>query len=623
MGIFSALAGRLIHIQVVERPGQTTAGRGPAPRTEIMPATRGMIVDRREEPIAKSIPVVTVIVDRKILMDANVVSFGLAYEQANLAEDWPELDAKARRHRIRLIRSELLARETEETLVRRHLAYTVGHLARPLGMKREDLLHKIESTRANWFPIARDVPDDIAERLRETVETQWIQGIEFEKSLKRWYTEAELASHIVGFTGEIEVPDEHGLKHAKVVGRYGVEATMEEFLAGRDGWRQHRRDARGLVLPGEPGSLFPPRAGLNVQLTLDMGLQTIVEEELDAGLQEFVAPRGTVILMDPANGEILALASRPNFNKNTRENILDNGLNFATQAVYEPGSTFKIVAAAAAINEGLANPMTSIFCHNGYLREGAFEIRDPYPYGYLTLEGVMAKSSNIGTYKLARQLGAKRFYDYVDRFGFGQATGIHLSLESPGRVRNSGNPTDFSRSSYGYALNVTPLQMTAAYGAIANDGKIFRPKLIKALVANDGTIVDDFPPELVSQPVQPDTARRLLKSLEKVVETGGTATRAAVPGFRVAGKTGTARRIHPRGGYYKDRHTVSFVGMMPAQAPAFVCIVVIDDPRIEGMNRYGGTIAAPIFSRIASRAASRMNLQPTEPLPAPLANSSR
>ena len=165
--------------------------------------------------------------------------------------------------------------------------------------------------------------------------------------------------------------------------------------------------------------------------------------------------------------------------------------------------------------------------------------------------------------------------------------------------------------------------MASAYCAIANDGKLLKPQIVKSLIANDGTIVDDFPPELVSQPIRPDTARRLLKSLEKVVETGGTATRAAVPGFRVAGKTGTARRIHPRGGYYKDRHTVSFVGMMPAQAPAFVCIVVIDDPRIEGMNRYGGTIAAPIFSRIASRAASRMNLQPTEPLPAPLANSSR
>jgi cell division protein FtsI/penicillin-binding protein 2 len=360
-----------------------------------------------------------------------------------------------------------------------------------------------------------------------------------------------------------------------------------------------------------------------VQLTIDMGIQAIVEEELDAGLTEFESVRGAVVLMDPKTGEILAMASRPHFDLNHKQNIAENGYNYAIQAIYEPGSTIKIVAAAGALNEGLVTPVTSIFCHNGFYQEGRVALRDDHPAGTLSFEGVLQKSNNIGTYKMARQLGAERFYDYLHRFGFGRKTGILLSGESAGMARNTGNAVDFSRACFGYATNVTPLQLTCAYAAIASDGSLRKPQIVKALIANDGTIVESYPPEVVNQVLKPKTAAQLRAALVKVVEQGGTATRAAVEGFKVAGKTGTVQKHNPKGGYLANTYIVSFVGMMPAQDPAFVCLVVVDDPRTQKVTRYGGTIAAPIFGKIATRVAAYMNLVPTEPVSPPLATAAR
>jgi cell division protein FtsI/penicillin-binding protein 2 len=618
----SVLSARLVRIQLVDRVRYAESSRKAFHRIEKLPAIRGMIVDRREEPLAKSIPVSTVFIDKNHLLDPKLAAYGLAHQEASSEPGWNELDATAQSRRIKSLRGEILVRDTAEAIVQKHLAYAVGVLARPLGMRRDELRVKIETSKGKWVPIAKELPEDVADNLRDTVDKHWLQGFEFQNSIKRWYTAPNLATHLLGFTGETEETNDEGKPETRVTGRFGVESTMEEYLAGRDGWREHCRDARGLVVPGNSASLKPPRAGLNVQLTIDMGLQAIVEEEMDACLQEFESIRGAVVLMDPKTGEILAMASRPHFDLNRRENIAENGFNFAIQAIYEPGSTFKIVPTAGVINEGLATPFTSVFCHNGNYSEGKIQVPDHHPYGSLTLEGVLIKSSNIGAYKFARQLGAKRFFEYTKNWGFGRKTGILLSGESSGIARNTGNAVDFSRASYGYALNVTPLQMACAYSAIAGDGKLLKPGIIKSLVANDGTVVETFPPEVVSQVIKPETARKMRAALEKVTETGGTATLAAVPGYKVAGKTGTAKRHNPNGrGYLANSYTVSFAGMLPAQDPAFVGIVVIDDPRTNKVSRYGGTIAAPAFGRIAARAAAYLNLPPTEPVPPPLATA--
>ncbi|MGA0846763.1 MAG: peptidoglycan D,D-transpeptidase FtsI family protein, partial [Luteolibacter sp.] len=476
----------------------------------------------------------------------------------------------------------------------------------------EELRERIEGSRGKWGPIAKDLPEDVADQLREKIDDSWIQGFEFQNSIKRWYTAPKLATHLIGFTGEIEERNDEGkLVGHRAAGRFGVERSMESFLAGRDGWREHSRDARGLVVPGKSNSLFPPRAGLNVQLTIDIGLQLIVEEELDACLEEFEAKRGSVVLMDPKSGEILAMASRPHFDLNDRRNVASHGFNFAVQGSYEPGSTFKIIAAAAALNEGLVSPRSRIFCHNGLFREGSIRVPDHHPYGDLNVVEVLAKSSNIGTYKMARQLGPDRFFNYAKRWGFGRKTDILLEGESAGICRNTGNAVDFSRASYGYAVAVTPLQMACAYSVIAGDGQLLKPRLIKSLIANDGTVVENYQREVVGTIIQPNYARQMREALAQVTKPGGTGTLAAVPGYEVAGKTGTAVKHNPNGrGYLNGRYTVSFAGMLPADDPAWVGIVVIDDPLTNKVKRYGGTIAAPTFSRISKRAAAYLNIQP-------------
>jgi len=613
----------LVQIQLVDRQRYAESSRKAYHRTEKLPAIRGMIVDRREEPLAKSIPVSTVFLDKNHLMDPKLASYGLAYQEASEEPGWNELDPVKQHRRISGLRGEILARETADVIVKKHLAYAVGVLARPLGMRKEELRDKIENSKGKWLPIAKDLPEDVADHLREEVDSHWIQGFEFENSIKRWYTAPNLATHLLGFTGEVEETDDEGKTHARILGRFGIESSMEAFLAGRDGSREHFRDARGLLVPGNSGSLKPPRAGLNVKLTIDMGIQAIVEEELDADLAEFESVRGAVVLMDPKTGEVLAMASRPHFDLNHKEDIAENGYNYAIQAIYEPGSTIKIVATSGALNEGLVTPQTSIYCSNGYYSSGQVVVKDDHPAGTLSFEGVLQHSNNCGTYSIGRQLGAKRFYDYLHRYGFGRKTGILLSGESSGIARNTGNEVDFSRACFGYASNVTPLQLACAYSAIASDGKLRKPHIVKSLIANDGTVVEDYQPEVVNDVIKPKTAEKMRLALEKVVQTGGTATRAAVPGFRVAGKTGTVQKHNPKGGYLANSYIVSFAGMMPAQDPAFVCVVVIDDPRTQKVTRYGGTIAAPAFSKIATRVAAHMNLQPTESISPPLATTAR
>lgn len=623
MAGLSVLSARLVKIQLVDRQRYAESSRKAYHRTEVLAASRGMVVDRNEEPLAKSIPVSTVFVDKNHLYDPKLAAFGLAYQEASEELGWNALDTAKRNRRINVLRGELLSREEPQVIIEKHLAHAIGILARPLGMRREELRAKIENSKGKWVPIAKDLPEDVADNLREEVDSRWIQGFEFENSIKRWYTAPNLATHLIGFTGEVEKKDEQGKSHTQVLGLFGIESSMEEFLAGRDGSREHLRDARGLVVPGKEASLKPPRAGLNVKLTLDTGIQAIVEEELDAGLAEFESTRGCVVLMDPKTGEILAMASRPHFDLNLKQNIAENGYNYAIQAIYEPGSTIKIVATAGALNEGLVSPLTSVFCHHGYFKSGAVEVKDDHPAGSLTFEGVLQKSNNIGTWSLGRQLGSKRFYEYLHRFGFGKRTGILLSGESSGIARNTGNEVDFSRACFGYASNVTPLQLACAYSAIASDGKLRKPHIVKSIIANDGTVVEEYPPEVVNDVLKPRAASQMRNALEKVVLEGGTATRAAVPGFRVAGKTGTVQKHNPKGGYLSNSYIVSFAGMMPVDQPAFVCVVVIDDPKTQKVTRYGGTVAAPVFSKIATRVASHMNLVPTEPVPPAIATASR
>ncbi len=608
----SFLSVRLIQIQLWERKKYADRARAAYDRSEVLPGLRGKIVDRHEEVLAKSIALSTVMVDAKLLSDPVVVVKALAYERASMEEGWDQLSPVDRDRRLKAERSVILEQEKPDAIVSKNLARAVSVLARPLGLRREELRARIEGPMSKgrmYFPIAKDLPEDAADQLRGLIEENHLKGFQFQNSIKRWYTSPDLATHVIGYTGEEKRVGDDGKDVFVQVGKFGVEAAMEEYLHGKDG----KWDHLNIPMPGEEGTMVPPVHGLNVRLTIDMGLQTIVEEELDAGLKEFKSERGCIVVLDPKTGELLAMVNRPHFNLIRKEGLAEGAMNYALQGVYEPGSTFKIVATSGALNEGIVAPQTQIFCHNGLFTEGKLRIPDHHPYSYLPVEGVLIKSSNIGAFKIARQLGVDRFYDYAAKFGFGQSTGILLSGESSGIVRNTNNLIDFSRASYGYALNVTPLQVASAYGAIANGGELIKPRVIHSIVAGDGTILEKFQPEIVRRVVSEKASKEMRTALGKVTQEGGTATLAQVPGFMVAGKTGTAVRI--KDGHYQSGHyTVSFAGMMPAEDPAFVCLVVVDDPLTTDVKRYGGTIAAPIFAKVAARLATQMNLTPTEPI---------
>lgn len=621
----SALSVRLIQIQLWDRKKYADRARAAYDRSEVLPGLRGKIVDRHDEVLAKSIALSTVMVDAKLLDDPVVVVRALAYEQASSEPGWAELDSKARERKLKAYRSMILGSEMPEVIVAKHLARAVGTLSRPLGLTREELHRRIEDPKRKgraYYPIYKDLPEDMADQLRELIAENHLKGFRFENHIKRWYTSPELASHVIGYTGEEMVEGPKGREVPRQVGKFGVEGAMDEYLQGRDGVWDHLN----IPMPGEEGSMIPPVHGLNVRLTLDMGAQAIVEEELDKGLKEFKSEAGSVVVLDPKTGELLAMANRPHFNLNLKDGLAEGAdFNYALQGIYEPGSTFKVIAAAGALNERLVSPSTQIDCEWGTYTIGKVTVPDHHPYGMLSVSEVLKKSSNIGAYKLGRQLGPERFFEYAENFGFGEPTGILLSAESAGIVKDTGNAVDFSRATYGYALNVTPLQVASAYGVIANGGEWVRPRVVRSIVASDGTVLERFDVESVRRVISERTARELREMLATVVEQGGTATRAAVPGFKVAGKTGTAIRMKDgkyqhayfsNGKLQPGHYTVSFAGIMPAEDPAFVCLVVVDDPLTDPdvIPRYGGTIAAPMFARIAERLATHLHLTPTEPI---------
>lgn len=605
---FSGLSLRLVQLQLVEQEEDSEAPKRVG-RRQVLPAHRGMIVDRNDEVLARNLPVASLMVDKKHLEDERLVAEALGFDRAKRLPEWQDAEEDKRRSIIRREKRRILDELEPHEIEEKHLAYAIGVLAKPLGMSRDELRQAIKGpTLPNgkelmYLTIKKDIPEDLSDRLEELVREHHIHGFTFEKSLRRWYTSPSMATHLVGFTDQNNT------------GRFGVEASLDKYLTGSDGYREEKRDAYGLLLPAHAGVFNPPKSGLNVQLTLDMGIQAIVEEELDAAMKEYQAAKACVVVLDPHTGELLAMANRPHFDLNLRENVDKFGMNFALQAIYEPGSTFKIIAASGALDRKLVTPQTSIFCHNGMYINGAVKVPDHHPYGSLTVEGVLAKSSNVGAYKMALQLGHESFFEYVKKFGFGVKTGIQMSGESRGMVRDTNNIVDFSRASYGYAVSVTPLQVASAYGVLANGGKLLKPHIVRQVVADDGKVIERYDPEVIGQAIRPETAKQMRAALRKVVDPGGTATSAAVPGYPVAGKTGTAVKHNPNGrGYLNGRYTVSFAGFMPADDPAFVCVVVVDDPQTTKVSRYGGTIAAPVFGKIAARIAAQMNLQPTEPV---------
>jgi cell division protein FtsI/penicillin-binding protein 2 len=414
----------------------------------------------------------------------------------------------------------------------------------------------------------------------------------------RVYPGNRLASHVLGFVG--------GTDHD---GKEGIEAVLDSRLTGTRGWRVTETDSRKREVVSLRHQDVAARNGLNARLTIDLGVQHIVEAELDQAMQRHQPQGITAVVVRPATGEVLAMANRPDFDPNRPgEFPAANRRNRAVTDTAEPGSTFKAVTVAGAINERLVSLESRFDCENGIFYHGGRPLRDHHPYSRLSVKEIITKSSNIGSAKVAMMLGQGHLHHYIRRFGFGERTRVSLPGEVSGTVHplKRWNKLSITRVPMGHEVATTPIQMAMMASAIANGGKLMRPMLMRQLEDEAGRVVVQYHPEAVRQVVTPETARRVTEALKTVVEPGGTARRAALEYYSVAGKTGTAQKAG-RGGYIPGKYYSSFVGFFPAEQPALCIYVALDEPT---GDYYGGLTAAPIFKAIAERSASYLGVKP-------------
>ncbi|MEW6267871.1 MAG: penicillin-binding protein [Thermodesulfobacteriota bacterium] len=487
-----------------------------------------------------------------------------------------------------------------------------AQLAAILDVPRATLDRKLDS-KAGFVWLKRHATREQAAQ----VERLHLHGVDAILEGRRVYPLGTTASHVVGTAGV----DLRGLE--------GIELRYDRWMRGQELVYRVERDGRGrsLFTQGVAAEETDERArgplaldtrleaGATLELTIDAGLQEMVERELAAGVQAANADAGTAVMLDPHTGAILALANYPWYDPNRpSEAGPDARRNRAVTDSFEPGSTLKAVLAAAAIDEGAVDADDQVFCENGKYKIGRWTINDHHPYGLLTVPEVIQYSSNIGVSKIAEKLGRERYFRYLDRFGFGHPTSVDLPGEVSGIVRplDRWAQIDLATSSFGQGISVTAMQLGAAFAAIANGGRLYQPYLLERAVDPAGRVLferDDQGPGAVGRDViRPETAREIGAMLERVVEEEkGTGKKARVPGVRVAGKTGTAQKVDSRTRRYSNERLASFIGYAPADDPLFVTLVMIDNPK--GV-RYGGLVAAPVFSAIMSRALDRFGRRP-------------
>ena len=421
-----------------------------------------------------------------------------------------------------------------------------------------------------------------------------LSGVGSVSTQRRVYPHRTLAAPLLGFVGV----DAQGLE--------GLEAAYDRYLLGTVTRTFGERDARGrtILIHGSPQQ---PKT-FQARLTLDTTLQYVAERELERAVQHSRAQAGSVVMLDPQTFAILALAQVPTFDPNTPGDFPpDTRRNRVISDCYEPGSTLKALLVAAALDTKQVKEADPIFCEHGAYRVGRHTIHDVHPYGELSVDGVLVKSSNIGAAKIGERLGKKRYYDYLRAFGLGQRTGVDLPGEINGILPSlqAWSRIKLVTASFGQGVAVTPLQLACAYAALANEGMLMRPYVVSEVLNGAGEVVHANGPTRVRQVVRPETARRMRTLLEHVVEPGGTGWRAQIKGFRVAGKTGTSQKIDPRGGYSATGRIASFIGMVPADQPRLVILVTIDEPQTAV---YGGTVAAPVFQAIARQSLTYLGV---------------
>ncbi len=456
-------------------------------------------------------------------------------------------------------------------------------LAGLLDMEVNDLVRKLAAARDFVF-LKRQIPPDLAARVAELK----LPGIHFQNEYRRYYPAGEVTAHLLGFTG------------AEDTGQEGIELALDKALAGKAGSRRVIKDRRGQIVE-DVESIRAPQEGKDVTLSIDAKLQYLAYSQLKQAVTENRAKAGGIVVLDAKSGEILALANLPAYNPNNRARLSGAQLrNRAFTDTFEPGSTFKPFAVALALDKGQVRFDTPIQTAPGKLTIGPATIHDAHPHGMLTVAQVIQKSSNVGVSKMALNLPAEEMWAMFDKLGFGQPTRIGFPGEAGGRLRpwKHWRPIEQATMSYGHGISVTLIQLARAYQVFARNGDLVPLSLTRV----------DVPPAVGLRVFSEQTAKEMRAMLEMVVQPGGTAVKAQVPGYRVAGKTGTAVKLE--GGTYVNKYVAAFVGFAPVSDPRLIVAVMIDEP--SAGKYYGGDVAAPVFSSVMSSALRALGVAPDD-----------
>lgn len=532
--LFAVLLLRVTQLQVLETDFLQNESVKRVVRDHKLPAYRGMIVDRNNEPLAVSTPVKSIWANPKQILKDNV---------------------------------------------------DVSAVAAHLGMTKQALQKRIKKSAGREFIyLKRHMFPGQANKIAELN----LPGIGLEQEYKRFYPAAEVASHIVGFTNI----DETGIE--------GAELAYDDWLQGDLGVGRSVKDRLGRLVK-DLGVIKPAQSGNELMLSIDLRLQYQAYRELKASVTQHGAKAGSLMMVDVKSGEILALVNQPAFNPNNRSELNAAAVrNRSVTDVFEPGSTVKPFTVAAALMAGKVNIHSHINTHPGYMRLGSNTIRDHRNYGDLDITGILTKSSNVGVSKLALKLGGENLWSFYQDLGLGRPVGLGLPGENSGKVAVAANKWSKLQSatlSFGYGMAVTPLQLAQAYQVLANGGVKQPLTLIRKT------------PEVGKRVMSEKVAKQVTQMLETVVGPKGTARRAKVEGYTVAGKTGTVHKVG-RKGYEDESYLALFAGMAPSNDPKIVTVVVVDDP--SGREYYGGEVAAPIFSRVTQASLRLMNIPPTQ-----------
>jgi cell division protein FtsI (penicillin-binding protein 3) len=473
-------------------------------------------------------------------------------------------------------------------------ARTAADLAPILKMKSKELKLLLASERP-FVWIKRQVTPKQVEAVRKL----GLKGVSFLPEHSRFYPNTTLAAQVLGFTGV----DGQGLE--------GIEFQFDAELKGPETKVTVLRDALGRGFSSDQQAAVN-QAGNNLILTIDGHIQFIAEQALAEAVTGHKARSGMALVMEPRSGAMLAVAHYPFLNPNAfAKSDRTIWRNRAVTDPFEPGSTMKIFSVAAALDSGISTPESIYFCENGKYRVGGHTVHDTKPHGWLSLQQIVKFSSNIGSVKLVEQIGPNVLHDHLQRFGFGTRTRIDCPGESTGTLSHykRWTPIDTGAIAFGQGVSVTALQLITATSTVANDGVLMRPYVVKAVTDSHGRPVRTFAPETVRQAVSVQTAQTLRRMMRTVVTEGGTGVRADVGGYPVGGKTGTAQKSSPDGGYAKNAFVASFVGFAPTERPVITVLVVVDEPQD---TNYGGLVAAPAFSRIVKETLGYLNVPPVD-----------